>query len=99
MLIDYNSRCKSAPSFESALSILYTNHFQSAVAADDVDLAGCPDGHFATGANILSGAGLFRRCGRGRRSVGRTASRGARDAAVLAAHADVLPTFFDNEVD
>ena len=99
MLIDYNSRYKSAPSLESALSILYTNHFQSAVAADDVDLAGCPDGHFATGANILSGTALFRRCGRGRRSVRRTASRGARDAAVLAAHADVLPTFFDNEVD
>ena len=99
MLIDYNSRCKSAPSFESALSILYTNHFQSAVAADDVYLAGCPDGHFATGENILSGAGLFRCCGRGRRSVRRTASRGARDAAVLTAHADVLPPIGDNEVD
>lgn len=91
-------RNESAPSIESALSILYRNHLNHAISADEVDLARCSNGHFATGANILSGAGLFRCCGRGRRSVRRTASRCACDATVLAAHADVCPPLGDDEV-
>ena len=92
-------RKESAPSIESALSILYRHHFNHAVATDEVDLARCPNGHFAVHADVFSRAALFRRCGRCSCSVRRTASRCSCCAAVRSAHVNIVPAFGDDELD